>query len=269
MGNKSIQVLAEKIESNKPVALVMITNTEGPSPRGTGSMMVVDREGRLLEGSIGGGMLEEKVKNVAADYIKRGISGRVGYVLDREARGGNQLDMTCGGNVEVFIRVFNSSERIVIAGCGHIAQALYLLATVIGYQVTIIDDRKEMMTRDRFPEAELLAGDIPSILQEYSINEKTSIVIVTHGHRHDEAALEAVIHSPARYIGMIGSLKKIEICFDNLAKRGVDRLALKRVCAPIGLDLGGEQPREIALAIMAEIQAVKYGKKGGMLSAAK
>lgn len=265
MSGKLVHTLFQSINRNEPVALVVITGKEGSSPRGIGSMMVVDQKGNLLKGSIGGGALEEKVKTIVPDYIKRNISGTISYTLGKESYGPAHLDMLCGGSVEVFIKVFNPSEQIIIAGCGHIAQALYQFATIMGYHITIVDSRKEMMREDLFPGAKLLTGEIPSILQEYPINENTSIVIVTHGHHHDEASLESVIHSPARYIGMIGSTKKINACFDNLVKKGIDRLTLEKVHAPIGLDLGGEQPIEIALAILSQIQAIKYGREGGML----
>jgi xanthine dehydrogenase accessory factor len=97
-------------------------------------------------------------------------------------------------------------------------------------------------------------------LKNMDIDQNTYIVIATYAHAHDERALEAVVESNARYIGMIGSRNKVKTCFENLLKRGYKEETLSKVFAPIGLDIGRETPEEIALSIMAEIQAVKYNR---------
>lgn len=262
MESKIIQELAQRLDNNEPVATVTITRAEGSSPRGVGSMMLIDREGRLIGGTIGGGAVEEKAKGDAAECIRRGISKTAAYDLNLNSGKEDALPMACGGRVEVFIKVFRSQERLIIVGAGHIGVKLCRLAKILEYHVTVIDDRPEVATKERFPEADvLLVGDIPEILQQYPIDERTSIVIVTHGHRYDEEALEAVAGSSAAYIGMIGSRQKVETCFQHLLAKGVAQEMLSRVYAPIGIDIGGETPQEIALSIMAEIQSVRYGKR--------
>lgn len=253
-----LKKLTQLLDEQKSVALVTIVKSEGSSPRGVGAMMIVDSEGNLIDGTIGGGAVEEKAKRQAAECIRRGISKTVAYDLNKDS----SLSMICGGKVEVFIQVFCRQDKLIIVGAGHIAERLYRMAKILGYIVVILDDRKDMVTKERFPEAdELLSGDISDNLKAVSIDENTNIVIVTHGHKYDTMALEAVINSSARYIGMIGSVNKVKTCFEILKQKGVTDEALARVYAPIGLDLGGETPEEISLAIMAEIQAAKYGKQ--------
>ncbi|GAA0181694.1 XdhC/CoxI family protein [Clostridium sediminicola] len=261
-----VKKLSQSLEENKDVALVTITNVHGSSPRGKGSMMLVDKDGDLLEGTIGGGAVEEKAKSDAAECIKRGISKSIYYVLDQD-KGSDSLQMACGGDIDIFVKVFHSSEQLIIVGAGHIAVKLSKVAGILGYKITIIDDRKEFATRERFPEAqEIMVGDVGENLRKCSIEEKTNIVIVTHGHNDDQIALEAVIDSKSRYIGMIGSFKKVKESFKALEDKGFSQEKINKVHAPIGIDIGGEKPEEIALSIMAEIQAVEYGKIGQIKS---
>ncbi len=263
MDNELVHLLSEKIAENKEVALVIVTGAEGSSPRGKGSMMFVDKNGNILGGTIGGGALEGRAAQDAVACLKKGESEAFRYSLDMDTgEGDDEPDMICGGSVEVFIALFGSKDLLLIAGGGHIGLSLYRLGKMLGYRVVVVDDREEYVSSGRFPEAdELLAGDIAAIMGDYEITDRTSIAIVTRGHQYDTQVLAKVINSSARYIGMIGSKKKIESCYCELKQQGVGADKLTRVHAPIGLDLGGDRPEEIALAIMAEIQAVKY-KKG-------
>lgn len=261
MDNKLVKRLSGLLEEGQRVALVTIVKALGSSPRGVGAMMIVDEKGNLIEGTIGGGSIEEQAKNRAAECIRRGVSKTVRYDLGAKSDAEESLGMVCGGEVEVFFQVFERQEELIIAGAGHIAEKLSRMAKILGYRITVLDDREELMTRQRFPDADvLLAGEIASNLGKTRIDDNTKIVIVTHGHKHDAAALEAVIESRAGYIGMIGSINKIKACFEILTEKGVNREKLDKVFTPIGIDLGGEKPEEIALSIMAEIQALKYGK---------
>lgn len=260
-----MEKLAGCIKADQDVVLVTVTNVQGSSPRGVGSMMLVDAEGKLAEGTIGGGAVEERALRDAAECIKRGISKTVHYELN-SSDSENALHMACGGSIDVFFKVFKSQDELVIVGAGHIGDKLSKMAHILGYHITIVDDREECANRDRFPEADVLkVGDIGEILGSYPVSNKTSIVIITHGHKYDQMALENVIDSKARYIGMIGSRNKIKLCFSNMVEKGFGKEKLSKVFAPIGLDIGGETPEEIAVAIIAQIQAVKHNKLGGSL----
>ena len=264
---KVLMKLNECIEKNKLVAMVIIINTDGSTPRGVGSTMLVDDEGNLIEGTIGGGVLEEKSKQDAMGCIKRGKSTLIEYNLDSSSENSNTLPMTCGGNVSVFIKVYKPREKLVIAGAGHVSEKVSRLANLLGYSVTILDDREERLTHEIFPDVDnLIFGAIADNLNKENIDRNTFVIIATHGHRYDQDALEAVLESDAKYIGMIGSINKIRVCFSNLLANGYTKEQLSRVYTPIGIDIGGETPEEIALAVMAEVQAVKYEKNVPHLS---
>lgn len=255
-----IGTLMTCFKDNRPVALITVTQAQGSIPRGVGSMMIVDDEGTLVAGTIGGGAVEAKAMDEGAMCIRQGISKQAHYELTTTDRA-DSLNMICGGNVDIFIQVFKEQEEILIVGAGHIGHTLSRLAKVLGYRVAVADSREAFASRERFPEADiLLDGEIGKSLKAYPIGPGTNIVILTHGHIHDQEALEAVIHTNARYIGMIGSRKKIKGIFDNLRDQGVSEGKLEAVHAPIGIDIGGETPEEISLGILAEIQAIRNGK---------
>lgn len=260
-------MLNECVKNNKPVATVAIVKTNGSTPRGVGSTMLVDENGNLLEGTIGGGILEEKGKKDAAKYIKRKETILLNYDLDSSSENKNNLPMICGGNVHVFIKVYNSNENLIIVGAGHVSEKIAELAKTLDYSITVMDDRKGRLNSEIFPGVEnLVHGNIIENLKKISIDKNTLIIIVTHGHVYDQEALEIVLRSKASYIGMMGSLNKIKICFQELLKKGYSKEELSKVYTPIGIDIGGETPEEIAMSIMAEIQAIKNKKNVPHLS---
>ncbi|MDD2619395.1 MAG: XdhC family protein [Syntrophomonadaceae bacterium] len=156
--------------------------------------------------------------------------------------------------------------ELLIAGSGSVALNIYRIAAILGYKITVIDNRAETLTRERFPEArELWLGDIVELLKKCEISESTSIVLATYHHEFDEAALLTVIRSQARYIGILGNKHKVTAYFSKLNELNIPAEFINRVHIPIGLDLGGQKSAEIALGAVAEIQAVKYGRSGGFV----
>ena len=150
---------------------------------------------------------------------------------------------------------------MVIVGAGHVGQRLCAFAKLLDYIVVVLDSRQEMVSPERLPQADqLICGDPAHTAELCPIGESSHVVIVSHSHQHDAAALRAVIDSPAAYIGMIGSANKVRAIFTQLENDGVEPGLLARVHAPIGLDIGAETPAELALCIMAEIVAESYGK---------
>ncbi len=169
--------------------------------------------------------------------------------------------------VEIFIEPFVPDPVLLIAGAGHIAAPLASLAHLMNFSVSVTDDRASFASRERFPTAkQLLVGDIESTLKNYPITPRTHIVLVTRAHAHDVQGLRAIIDSPAAYIGMIGSQRRVWAVFKLLHEEGVPAEKLGRVRAPIGLDLGGSTPEEIALCIMAEIIKLRHGGTGIAMS---
>ena len=160
----------------------------------------------------------------------------------------------------------HTREKLIIVGSGNVALNIYKIASLLDYDISVIDNKAETLTRERFPEAsELLLGDIVELLGVYEISDTTSIVLVTHNHQFDEPALQTIIKSPARYIGVMGNKRKVNTYFNTLQLMGIADELIEKVHLPIGLDLGGQLAAEIALAAVAEIQAVKYGRSGGSI----
>ena len=146
--------------------------------------------------------------------------------------------------------------RLVIVGAGHVGQKVAELASDVGFRVWVADDRDDYCSEERFPSAErLLVGPIEQTAEHFRIDKNTFCVIVTRGHNHDEEALFHVIDQPARYIGMIGSKRKIRLIFDDLKRDGKTDESLSRVHAPLGFDIGSQTVPEIAVSIVAELIA--------------
>ena len=168
---------------------------------------------------------------------------------------------------EIFIEPFVPNPVLLIAGAGHIAAPLASLAHLMNFSVSVTDDRASFANRERFPTAkQLLVGDIESTLKNYPITPRTHIVLVTRAHAHDVQGLRAIIDSPATYIGMIGSQRRVWAVFKLLHEEGIPAEKLARVRAPIGLNLGGSTPEEIALCIVAEIIMLRHGGTGVAMS---
>ena len=173
-----------------------------------------------------------------------------------------------GGKLEVFFEVMPAPPKLIVVGAGHIAVPLVKLAKILDFHVTVIDDRLLFANRERFPDAdEVVVGDMAQTLKEMTITPSCYIVLITRGHAYDEPCLRVIVHSRAKYIGMIGSRRRIKACFERF--RNEDKMAaevLERVYAPIGLDIGTETPPEIALSILGEVIKVRRGGKAASLS---
>jgi xanthine dehydrogenase accessory factor len=157
-------------------------------------------------------------------------------------------------------------DKIIITGSGNVAWYVYKFASLLDYHIVIIDNDEKMLTRERFPLAgELILGDIVEKISSYDITSADSIVIVTKRHKFDEDVLKTVIYSPARYIGVLSNRHQVGNYFSKLTAMGVADELIEKVHAPIGLDLGGQRAAEIALSVVAEIQAVKYNRPGGFM----
>ena len=159
--------------------------------------------------------------------------------------------------------------ELIVCGGGHVGLAVAQAGLFLGFRVTVMDDRPEFVARERFPDARihLIADDFIAALQSLKITPASYLVIVTRGHKHDEICLNEVMDKPARYIGMIGSRRRTTTIRAHLKRAGVGDELLRRVHAPIGLDIGAQTPEEIALAILAEIVMIRRGGDGRAKSA--
>ena len=146
--------------------------------------------------------------------------------------------------------------RLVIVGGGHVGQKVAELAAAVDFDVWVVDDREPYCNSERFPLAKrLIVDEIDGALKGLDVDSNTFCVIVTRGHKHDEQALRHLAQTPACYVGMIGSKRKIKLIFEDLLKEGVPRDALARVKAPIGFDIGSQTVAEIGISIVAELVA--------------
>jgi len=162
--------------------------------------------------------------------------------------------------MEVLLEPIFSEPTVCIFGAGHVSQQLAPLAKRVSFKVVVIDDRETFANRQRFPEAdEVIVSEFEKSFDHLNIDESSYIVIVTRGHLYDGFVLEQAVKTNARYIGMIGSKKKIQTLYQNLMKKGIPEETLNRVYAPIGLDINSETPEEIAVSIVAELIEVRGG----------
>jgi xanthine dehydrogenase accessory factor len=162
--------------------------------------------------------------------------------------------------MDVFIEPLVPAPHLYVLGAGHVGYHVARLGSMAGFRVHVLDDREKFASAQRFPDAEVIVDDIAAWLDAHPLPPGAFAVIVTRGHRHDLEALRALIRQDLRYLGLIGSRAKVARLSDMLASEGVDATRLHRVHAPIGLDIGAVTPEEIAIAIVAELIAVKYGK---------
>jgi len=236
-----------------PGVVATVVAVGGSTPRGVGAKMIVYADGRTL-GSVGGGAVEAATIERALDLIGSREPVLVSFDLDEDT------DMACGGRMDIFLEPIAAGPRVVVIGGGHVGQAVAAVAKRAGFRVAVVDDRPEMVARERFPSAdERLVGGVELLEGDLSIDASSFVVVVTRGHRFDKEWLKAVLVKEPRYIGMIGSEKKVKKTFEKLVGEGVSRDALARVHAPIGIDIGAETPDEIAVSVVAEIIAVKHG----------
>jgi xanthine dehydrogenase accessory factor len=248
------EIVRVKTEGGE-AALVTVVSASGSTPREEGAKMLVKPDGSII-GTIGGGSLEAQIIGEAVKVIRQGKPKRLHRSLTAKEAGDE--GMICGGDLEVFIEPILTPPTLYIFGGGHIALALTKMGKLCGFKIAVIDDRAEFASAERFPEAEfVLAEDFTKSFAQLRIDKSSYIVIVTHGHRHDEVVLEWAVSTPAKYIGMIGSKTKNETIFSHLRDRGVSKEHLDRVHAPIGLEIGAQTPEEIAVSILAEVIEVR------------
>jgi len=166
-----------------------------------------------------------------------------------------------GNEVEVFAEPLVSESTLYVFGAGHVSLQIVPLAARVGFRTVVIDDRPEFADEKKFPEAaEVHQCPFEGVLQHLPVNGTSYLVVVTRGHIHDKTVLAQCLKTDAKYIGMIGSRRKIAMVYETLKGEGFSQKDIDRVCAPIGLDIGAETPEEIAVSIVAELISVRAGK---------
>ena len=238
-------------------ALATIVHTNGSIPSYESSRMLV-REDGSIEGTIGGGCVEAEVWAAAKEVMQAEAPRKMTFSLNNEADYDNGL--ICGGTLEIFVEPILPQPKLYIFGGGHISMALAQATHATGFSVGIVDDRESFANPKRFPMAEEIYTSYQDGFERIRPNASTYLVIVTRGHRDDMRVLEWAVGTPARYIGMIGSKRKVLSVYRALEqKAGLKPEAFARVYAPVGLEIGALTPEEIAISIAAELIAVRRG----------
>lgn len=244
------QRIAELERQGEPAAVVTVIRTHGSVPRRAGSRMLVLADGSI-EGTIGGGTLEQQVIGLAQQAIREGKVFAQEFAFRDPEHGDVGV---CGGEMEVYVEPLESQPTIVVVGAGHVGAAVAELTRFLGYRLIVCDDRPGFATPEKIPGAqayfECSVGEIP---RKMRITPRTYLVLTTRGVDLDVEGLPALIESEAAYIGVIGSRRRWETTAAALIEQGVAPESLARVTSPIGLELNAETPEEIAVSIMAEI----------------
>lgn len=236
-------------------ALATIIEGRGSIPSYASAKLLVREDGSML-GTVGGGCLEAEVWNAAREVIQSEKPRRLSFNLGQDAAYENGL--ICGGQMEVFVEPVTPQPRAHIFGAGHISRSLSKIATLAGFATVIVDDRESFANRERFPEAEeIFAGEYEAVFEKLVINDSGYLIIVTRGHRDDLRVLRWAVTTPARYIAMIGSKRKVLSLIQELEKEGAPQEAFERLYSPMGLDIGAATPEEIAVSVVAEMIAVR------------
>ncbi|HEX7958927.1 MAG TPA: XdhC/CoxI family protein [Terriglobales bacterium] len=236
-------------------ALATIINVRGSIPSFETAKMLVRDDGTIA-GTIGGGCVEAEVWQAAKEVMHDEKPRSLTFNLNNNPKYDSGL--VCGGTLEVYVEPVLPASTLYIFGAGHVALNLYKVARMAGFDVIVVDDREAYANRERFPEAkDVYAEDFDHVLNQLSPSESSYLVITTRGHRDDMRVLRWAVETPARYIGMIGSQRKVIAIYKELEREGIAREKLERVYAPMGIDIGAITPEEIAVSVAAELIAMR------------
>ena len=254
-----------RIVLEKGLTAVLVTVIESRDLK-TGAKLLAKQNGETI-GDLGDSRLNDAAAREGSRFLTLRADARSYNVGEFAA------DLASLSDSSVLFERIENEPRLVVAGAGHVGASLARLASLVGFQVTLIDDRAEFVARKLFPSSSerdisLVAAEswFEALRDAVGNGRAVSVAIVTRGHKQDEDCLRAALSAKPDYIGMIGSKRRTNIVLDKLREEGFDEEQLKKVRAPIGLDIGAVSPEEVALAILAEIVAERRGGAGGSLS---
>ncbi len=238
----------------KRAALATIVHTNGSIPSYESSRMLVREDGSIA-GTVGGGCVEAEVWAAAKEVIRTEAPRKMTFNLNNEASYDHGL--ICGGTLEIFVEPILPQPVLYIFGAGHVSMALAQAAHTAGFAIAVIDDRESFANRERFPMAREVYTSYEEAFERIQANAASYLIIVTRGHKDDMRVLAWAVGTEARYIGMIGSKRKVLSVYKALEKEGVPAEKFEGVHAPVGLEIGALTPEEIAISITAELIAVR------------
>lgn len=249
------ELLLNTSESGGTAAAAVVVAAEADALRGQRVLIERDHSGReTVHGELGSPTLQAAVVALLREAIE-----------DPRTRDGLREVSADGASAEVYLEVRRAAQELVVVGAGHIAQPMAHLGTLLGFRVTVLDDRPDFATRERFPDAErLVRADFDDPFADIRIHDRTHILLVTRGHKYDYDCLVRALRAdpPPAYIGMIGSRRRVRATYVQLVEEGFGRELIDRIHAPVGLDVGAETPEEIAVAVAAELVMLRRGGTG-------
>jgi xanthine dehydrogenase accessory factor len=256
------QVIAELLD--RGALAVVVTVVRGP---GTGAKLVVDERNSMF-GTLGNAELDALAAKQSTQFLRSHHETQMYGVNEFAPEFASEFP----GASEMLLMFerLQPAPRLVVCGAGHVGAALAKLGSFAGYQTTLIDDRAEFLERSRFPEdVELVVATdwTEAVGNAIGNGRGVSVAVVTRGHNEDERCMNAVVRFNPDYAGLIGSKRRTSIVIERLREKGVTEEKLKKIHAPIGLDIGAVSPEEVALAIIVEIIAERRAASGGSLSA--
>jgi len=242
-------------QDGRRAAIATIVNVRGSIPSFETAKMLIRDDGSIL-GTVGGGCVEAEVWQAAREVMETEKPRTLTFNLNHDPK--HDTGLVCGGTLDIFIEPVLPAAELYVFGAGHVALNLYKVAKNAGFDVNIIDDRDLYANRERFPEAKnVIAEDFEAAMSRLNPSETSYIVIATRGHKDDMRVLRWAVQTRARYVGMIGSKRKAITVFRELVKEGIPEHLFERVHSPVGLDIGAITPEEIAVAITAELIALR------------
>lgn len=247
--------ISETIESGQSAVVVTITATGGGSPGKTGFKLLVTDDGPVA-GTVGGGAIENLAIEEAKECLRKGVSKTMSVDLSK-------IDMECGGRTDLFFEYLAGRKGFILFGGGHVGRALTAVLRLLDFEVHVYDNRPEAVEHLSDTEGvHPVLGDYSDISpMKKALTGADYCFIATHGHEFDQAVLQQVLETGKnfRYVGLIGSARKVKVALKNIEKAGVP--IPEFVYSPVGLDLGGDTAAEIAVSIAAEVIAVTCGAK--------
>jgi xanthine dehydrogenase accessory factor len=249
-----IDIYAKIVELKKAgmrSALCTLTETKGSVPRKAGAKMIVTAQNEVY-GTVGGGAVEMEIIGNAARIIAENKSAKFRFDLEE------QLEMHCGGMVEVFIEPLIPNYPLIIFGAGHVGMALARLAKQFGFSVTLMDNRESLLKTIQNEGFETVHGEFSALAAELETSENSFLVVATPKHQFDETVTGILGVKPFKYLGMIGSRKKVAVAIENFRQQKIlTDEQISRIDMPIGVPFNAQTPEEIAVSILAKLIDVK------------
>ena len=242
-------------KAGRKAALATIINVQGSVPSYETSKILIRDDGSIL-GTVGGGCVEADVWSAAQDVMREEKPRRLHFNLNDNPDDNDGL--VCGGSLDIFVEPILATPALYLFGGGHVSLAISRIAEIAGFETMVADDREAFANRQRFPHAsQFYSGPWEEIFPQLHPNGFSYLVIATRGHSGDLTCLRWAVASGARYVGMIGSRRKLIEFFKVLEREGVLEEKLACVHSPAGLEIGALTPEEIAVSVVAEMIAVR------------